>query len=249
MIRTKAPEIDNRFYLTAGGGGFNKCIPGNERNRRNARPSHFSVLPNCVGYCYGRYLEFRGIKSAPLPTCNAGDWLAQGERAGFSVDRYPSVGSVAVFRGTDLGHVVFVERIEENGDILVSESNWNGSLFELVTLKRSKGFRRTAKLKCVGFLSDPPEKKTPLFAPGSYVVTAGALNVREGAGTKFRAKRFSELTGSAQRQILSLCGKKKNAYVKGVVFTVSEVRSAGGYSWGKTPSGWVALEFCERRSV
>lgn len=80
------------------------------------------------------------------------------------------------------------------------------------------------------------------YSIGNYIVTAEALNVRKGPSTKYSKKSFSNLTYSAQKKILSLTkGKEVNGYVKGLTFTVYEVRS----DWGRTPSGWVNLRYCE----
>ena len=44
------------------------------------------------------------------------------------------------------------------------------------------------------------------------------------------------------KKILALTnGKEASGYVKGLTFTVYEVRS----DWGRTPSGWVCLRYCE----
>ena len=83
---------------------------------------------------------------------------------------------------------------------------------------------------------------TAKYKTGNYKVTkADVLNVRKGAGTKYKAKKFSQLTKDAQRKILSLCSYKANGYVRGLSFTVLEVKE----NWGRTPSGWVCLDFCE----
>lgn len=80
---------------------------------------------------------------------------------------------------------------------------------------------------------------------GSYKVTADLLNVRKGPSTKYEKKSFDKLTPSAQKKILALTdGEKKNGYVKNLTFTVYEVRS----DWGRTPSGWVCLKYCEALS-
>lgn len=80
------------------------------------------------------------------------------------------------------------------------------------------------------------------YTTGNYKVTkADVLNVRKGAGTNYAAKRFSELTADAKKKILSLCGYRANGYVRGLAFTVYEIKGA----WGKTPSGWVCLDYCE----
>lgn len=80
------------------------------------------------------------------------------------------------------------------------------------------------------------------YEPGSYKVTANLLNVRKGPSAKYEKKGFSQFTESAQKKILTLAkGEKKDGYVKNLTFTVYEVRS----NWGRTPSGWVCLDYCE----
>ena len=87
----------------------------------------------------------------------------------------------------------------------------------------------------------PAAKKK--YKTGNYKVTkATVLNVRTGADTKYARKSFSQLTKDAQNKILKLSGEKCNGYVKGLTYTVSKVRG----NWGKTPSGWVCLDYCER---
>ena len=81
------------------------------------------------------------------------------------------------------------------------------------------------------------------YTCGYYAVTADILNVRSSAGTQGRIKTFSQFTPNAQKQILQLSGRKINGYVKNLVCSVSEI-SAG--CWGKTPSGWVCLEYCKK---
>lgn len=90
------------------------------------------------------------------------------------------------------------------------------------------------------YYTKPSEK--PTFKAGAYKVTkADVLKVRCGPGTKYTAKKFKELSADAQKKILKLTAKKKNGYVKGMTFSVLEVVG----SWGRTPSGWVCLEYCE----
>ena len=88
------------------------------------------------------------------------------------------------------------------------------------------------------------EGATAKYAPGNYKVTkASVLNVRAGVGTKYKKLKFSQLTASAQSKILKLTGGKKvDGYVEGLTFTVTEA----AVNWGKTPSGWVCLDYCER---
>ena len=91
------------------------------------------------------------------------------------------------------------------------------------------------------------EKLTkPKYSPGNYKVNTSVLNVRVGPGTKYKVKPFTKLTKSAQSKIKKISGKAVNGYVKGLTFTCYEVKPDGKYVWGRTPSGWVALDYCER---
>ncbi len=94
-------------------------------------------------------------------------------------------------------------------------------------------------------LKTPTESKPKAkYKPGNYRVTkASVLNVRAGAGTKYKKLTFKQLTASARSKILKLTGGKKvDGYVEGLSFTVTET----AVNWGKTPSGWVCLDYCER---
>ena len=84
--------------------------------------------------------------------------------------------------------------------------------------------------------------KKSSFKPGNYKVTkANLLNVRKGAGTNFEKLVFDELTEDAKKKILLLSGQKADGYVNGLAFSVFEVKG----NWGRTPSGWVCLDYCE----
>lgn len=67
---------------------------------------------------------------------------------------------------------------------------------------------------------------------GTYVVTASALKVREGAGTNYRRKGKNELTADAQKHCNSNGG-----LLKGTRVTVKEIKNG----WARIPSGWVYM--------
>ena len=71
------------------------------------------------------------------------------------------------------------------------------------------------------------------YKTGTYIINCSKLNVRTGPSTKNRIKTLKELTKSA---------KRKGGYVRGVRCTVSEIRG----NWGKTPSGWICLDYCKK---
>ena len=104
-------------------------------------------------------------------------------------------------------------------------------------IEQTKGLRFKELPKTV------KKKKSVKYVAGNYKVTkAEVLNVRKGAGTAYGTKKFSQFTEDAQKKILRLAGKKVNGYVKGLAFTVLQVKG----KWGKTPSGWVCLDYCTK---
>lgn len=135
-------------------------------------------------------------------------------------------------------------KIKGKGWVKSSTGKW--------VLKPTKGAFRPEKLffldesftevlnsKGIRFVSLPVEK----YTPGMYKVTeATLLNVRKGPGINYKKKKYNSFTSSAKKQIKELTGKKADGYVKGVVFTVKETQ----YNWGRTPSGWVCLDYCTK---
>lgn len=85
------------------------------------------------------------------------------------------------------------------------------------------------------------------YTIGHYVVTADVLTVR--STPKIEDNNwlmYSQLTSNAQKQVYEKSGYKPNGLVKGVECDVSEIKQADGYTWGKIPSGWIALEYCKK---
>lgn len=121
--RTTAPLDDNKYYLRKPK-GYNKCIQGNPKKKANH--GVYDVLPNCTGWCWGRFLESQEYTTCKLPTSDAGKWLKDNKvyEEGFT----PRLGSILVYSKKDgAGHVVFVESIDKKGNLLVSESGWNAN--------------------------------------------------------------------------------------------------------------------------
>ena len=109
-----------------------------------------------------------------------------------------------------------------------------------------KSFTKIVQTKGLKFKEVPKttsKSKSKKYKTGDYkVATADVLNVRKGAGTAYKAKKFSQLTPSAQEKIVKLAGYEANGYVKGLTFAVLEVKK----DWGRTPSGWVNLKYCKK---
>lgn len=77
---------------------------------------------------------------------------------------------------------------------------------------------------------------------GTYEVRAN-VNVRKGAGTTFDKIKYSNFTASAKQQINKLYpNSKPDCFPAGLRLTISEIKG----DWGRCPTGWVCLNYCER---
>ena len=70
----------------------------------------------------------------------------------------PKLGAVICFEKKNKpGHVAFVEEVKDNGDILVSNSAYNGRRFFTKTLKKSKNYKYGIGYTLQGFIYNPIE--------------------------------------------------------------------------------------------
>lgn len=74
------------------------------------------------------------------------------------------------------------------------------------------------------------------YSPGTYTITASALNVRTGAGTSYAKKSKSQLTADGRKH-----ANANGSLMRGTRVTVSQVKNAGYSVWGLIPSGWICL--------
>lgn len=150
--RLSAPSTNDKNWIHTSKGGKNSCIliRGN------------SVLPNCVGYAWGRFMEILG-STPKLSRRNAEDWY------GYTADGYkrgstPKLGAVICWRkgrtgtGSDgAGHVAIVEKINSDGSIVISQSGYNSGRFWTSTIK--KGYALSGYV-FQGFIYNPAVSST-----------------------------------------------------------------------------------------
>jgi hypothetical protein len=141
--RTTAPAVNNKYYVRTTFGGLNKCILIDQTTG--------SVLPNCVGYAYGRFMESAGLKTCKLPTGDAGTWYGS---VTYSKGRTPKLGAVACWTGgtAGKGHVAVVEHID-GSMVTVSESGYYSKVrFQRRTMSPPYDFNG---LSFQGFIYNP----------------------------------------------------------------------------------------------
>jgi len=134
--RSTAPLPNDKNYINTAYGGFNKCIVVNTKATTDGgsgapiQVGAGSCLPNCTGYCWGRWRELLGC-SHSLPTSDAQNWMRdiQNSITGKSIYKtgyFPKPGAVMVWgKGSkDYGHVAIVEQVLADGTIWLSQSNY-----------------------------------------------------------------------------------------------------------------------------
>lgn len=118
--RKVAPAKGNPLWVTTAAGGKNKCCQGNG-------VTNGSVLPNCVGYAWGRFYEITGTVPK-LSTGNANTFYSH--KDGYSRSKtVPVRGAVCVWGIGSAGHVAIVEKVNTDSSgnatsIDISESHW-----------------------------------------------------------------------------------------------------------------------------
>lgn len=133
--RTSAPSSGDPRWTKIGYGGYNAQILGSPRAWSG------SVLANCTGYVHGRWMELGGVTSEyDLSNGNANTYW--GHADGYERGQEPRLGAVLCLGGGGYGHVAIVEEIFDNGDIMVSESNYGRAVFEYVRRYKSTGYKR-----------------------------------------------------------------------------------------------------------
>lgn len=168
--RLTAPSKTDKRYVSYKNGGYNVCIVIDKNTG--------SVIPNCVGYAHGRLLEILGGNKVnwKIPACNAEDWFSKAKENGFKTGSTPKLGAVAcwsagqVKNGADgAGHVAVVEEIKANGDIVTSNSAYNGTEFYTKTVTKASGYVYSSSRPLVGFIYCGIEFENPDIVTGNKV--------------------------------------------------------------------------------
>lgn len=223
--RLSAPGKEDNHWLHYKSGGVNKCV----------EIKNGSVLPNCVGYAWGRWYELLG-KTPKLSRSNAESWWNNDD--GYERGQVPKLGAVCCWSkgvvgvGEDgAGHVAIVEQVNSDGSIVTSNSAWNkrgGTWWYKKTLKPPyimKGYDFQGFIYLpMEFDEDNKEVKPTESAraflrslAGTYEVTAkSGLNVRYGAGV------------TKKKMVAIPCGKQVECY---------------GYYTDKLGTKWLKIRF------
>ena len=138
-MRTTKPEAGNKYYITKAKGGYSNAIQGKPTD------ADCDVLPNCVGYAYGRFNEIGGYGYCKyLRPVNAERFIECA--GGLQVGQTPKLGACMVWRkgatlsGDDgAGHVAIVEKVVSSTQVITSESAYNSTPFYTKTRNNGTG--------------------------------------------------------------------------------------------------------------
>ena len=124
--RLTAPSQTDLHWIKTTHGGYNRCIEIDEDTG--------SVLPNCTGYAWGRFLEENNLTDCNLSRANAEVWYSN-IIDGYSRGQTAKLGAVICWESSQSGgHVAIVEEIKSNGNIVTSNSAYDGTRFYTQTL-------------------------------------------------------------------------------------------------------------------
>ena len=167
-----APSTTDKNYIHTSAGGYNSCI----------HVANGSVLPNCVGFAWGRWRSLLG-KDPKLSRNNAESWW--GTNDGYKRGQTPKLGAVMCWRkgvvgveADGAGHVAIVEQINADGSVVTSNSAWNGARFYTKTLKPPYSLGGSYVFQGFIYLpveydNEPPKEDKPASSGKTYTVKQG----------------------------------------------------------------------------
>ena len=140
---TPAPAAQTSSYTYTAGGGFPAVDPS---FRASLNGGYFG---QCTYYVFNRMAQV-GTPIGHSMMGNAAEWPAYARSYGYSVSNSPSAGSAIVFQqglaGADptYGHVAFVEAVNADGSLYISEMNVRGlNVISYRTISASVAARAT----------------------------------------------------------------------------------------------------------
>ena len=196
--RLTAPEKTNRYYYS----------------KDNIYYAQGWGMPNCTCFALGRFMEITG-KITDKIKGNAEDFFASAKAAGYKTGNTPKLGAIVCYKagkvndGSDgAGHVCVVEEIKPNGDIVTSNSAWNGDEFYLKTITKASGYQYATSRQFQGFIYCGIEFDTETNTSSSSTSSTTSTSLVIKAGTKFELKDVAIYTSGSGNSV----GKRSGTY-------------------------------------
>lgn len=222
-------------------------------------PSNGGTLDgmNCTNYVAWRLMKTQGFSSSAVSGLgNASTWDTRAASKGYTVDRKASVGAVAQW---DSNHVAYVEQVNGDGTIVISESNtWMGDPSQRKWL-RHRVVTASGVDHFIHFLPAEPSAAKTVLAPGDFdgdgfpdlmvVLADGRLMLFRGdgaggflstTGTKLngswsgykRVFTVGDFTGDGHTDLMGIARDGKLYLMRGTG-TKLETRTQVGSGWEK----------------
>lgn len=153
-------------------------------------------------------------------------WLQQGDKGQKVTDMQIMLIAVGYSCGSCGADGEFGK---DTGDALEKFQRENG-------LKVDRLYGENSKAKLESLYLAKKTTDTTSYVVGSIYTLQAEMKVREGAGTGFPAKSYSQLTTDGKKHDSDGDG----ALDKGTNVTCKEVKKVGSDTWIRTPSGWIA---------
>lgn len=113
----------NTAPKTGGAGGTGSISTSGQYNTPTFNHQNLYDWGQCTYHVFDRRAQI----GQPISTYwwNADHWAANAAADGYTVDHNPTTGSIMQNFEGPVGHVAFVERVNYDGSILISEMNYN----------------------------------------------------------------------------------------------------------------------------
>lgn len=116
-------KIPNGSSVGGSGGSGNTATQSPSTGNNSASDANLYDWGQCTWHVFNRRAQIgKGISTY---WWNANNWDNAAARDGYRIDYHPTVGSIAQSDAGYYGHVAFVERVNSNGSLLVSEMNFS----------------------------------------------------------------------------------------------------------------------------
>jgi surface antigen len=199
--RTKAPTSDINWY-----GKDNVAF----KTAYNMFEKHDGKYGNCTHYAIGRYQELQNAVSK-FKEENADKFLDTAKKVGYPTGSEPKLGAVIVWKHTTKtnGHVGVIEKIYDNGDILVSMSGWKSFLWKTRKVTKKSGYVYS-DYKLLGFIYyNDIEFYEALTYTGEFPALPGTLTknyISNEKSTKSEIKKLQQFLNWANDASLTVDG-------------------------------------------
>lgn len=122
-------KLDSRMndsYYFANSSNFSTNFPPIDKNHR--AKFNTAIPGQCTWYVINRFSQI-GHPILTQPMGNGGEWYINARKYGHHVSHTPLPGTAMSFPVTSrmrYGHIAFVEKVNPDGSIFISEMNWKG---------------------------------------------------------------------------------------------------------------------------